>query len=93
MSESTTSESSKNAMSLKSADEELVSHRNWFQALWRSRNGRIGVIIVGIVLIAGILGIFNLTPHGAEDQNPNAVLKGVSFTHLFGTDPRTRRRR
>jgi peptide/nickel transport system permease protein len=86
MSESTTSESSMNAMALKSADEELVSHRNWFQALWRSRNGRIGVIIVGIVLIAGILGIFNLTPHGAEDQDPNAVLKGVSFTHLFGTD-------
>jgi len=67
-------------------EEEVVRHRTWFQALWRSRNGRIGVIIVGLVLVGGILGIFNLTPYPPANQDPGAVLKGVSFGHVFGTD-------
>jgi peptide/nickel transport system permease protein len=67
-------------------EEEVVRHRTWFQALWRSRNGRIGVIIVGLVLVGGILGIFNLTPYPPANQDPGAVLKGVSLGHVFGTD-------
>jgi peptide/nickel transport system permease protein len=67
-------------------EEEVVRHRTWFQALWRSRNGRIGVIIVGLVLVGGILGIFNLTPYPPANQDPGAVLKGISLGHVFGTD-------
>jgi peptide/nickel transport system permease protein len=60
--------------------------RGWMRAVWRSRNGRIGVIIVALVLLGGILGLMNITPYGPDVQNPNDVLKGVSFSHLFGTD-------
>jgi peptide/nickel transport system permease protein len=61
-------------------------HRGWLSAVWRSRNGRIGLIIIGIVLVGAACGLAGLTPYPADLQNPNAVLKGVSFAHLFGTD-------
>jgi peptide/nickel transport system permease protein len=67
-------------------EQEIVRHRTWFQALWRSRNGRIGVVIVGVVLVAGVLGIFNITPYPASAQYNNAVLKGISLAHIMGTD-------
>jgi peptide/nickel transport system permease protein len=66
--------------------EQVVRHRGWIGAVWHSRNGRIGMIIVGIVLVGGILGLANITPYPADAQNPNAVLKGISFAHLMGTD-------
>ena len=52
------------ATSAPDAPEDVVGHRGWFGALWRSRNGRIGVIIVGIVLVAGLLGIWGISPYG-----------------------------
>jgi peptide/nickel transport system permease protein len=66
--------------------EEAVRHRGWVSAVWHSRNGRIGMIIVGLVLIGGILGLASITPYVPDAQNPNAVLKGVSWAHLMGTD-------
>jgi peptide/nickel transport system permease protein len=68
------------------APEEVVGHRGWFGALWRSRNGRIGVIIVGVVLVAGLLGIWGITPYGPDAQDPGMVLKGISLSHPMGTD-------
>lgn len=65
---------------------DVVAHRGWLAALWRSRNGRIGVIIVGLVVLAGLLGIWGVTPDAPDAQNPGAVLKGVSWSHLMGTD-------
>jgi peptide/nickel transport system permease protein len=66
--------------------EDIVGHRGWFGALWRSRNGRIGVVIVGIVLVAGLLGIWGITPDGPDAQDPSMVLKGISLSHPMGTD-------
>jgi peptide/nickel transport system permease protein len=66
--------------------EAVVRHRGWIGAVWHSRNGRIGMIIVGLVLVGGILGLANITPYAADAQNPATVLKGVSFAHLMGTD-------
>lgn len=72
---------------LKLEDLELVTrHRGWVGAVWRSRNGRIGMIVVALVVVAGILGLAGVTPYGPAAQDPNAVLKGVSLSHLFGTD-------
>jgi peptide/nickel transport system permease protein len=72
---------------LKLEDLELVTrHRGWVGAVWRSRNGRIGMIVVALVVVAGILGLAGVTPYGPAAQDPNAVLKGVSHSHLFGTD-------
>jgi peptide/nickel transport system permease protein len=68
-------------------DEETVQRRGgWIRATWRSRNGRVGMIIVALIVIGGICGIVGWTPYPAAAQNPNAVLKGVSWAHLMGTD-------
>jgi peptide/nickel transport system permease protein len=72
---------------LKLEDLELATrHRGWVGAVWRSRNGRIGMLVVALVVVAGILGLAGATPYGPAAQDPNAVLKGVSLSHLFGTD-------
>jgi peptide/nickel transport system permease protein len=71
---------------LSSDDELVVRHGGWLRAIWRSRNGRIGLIIVGLVLIGGICGLASFTPYGPDAQNPNTVLKGISWAHLMGTD-------
>ncbi len=68
-------------------DQELVvRHRGWVGAVWHSRNGRLGMIIVGVILVAGILGLAGLTPYAPAAQYPNAALKGISWAHPMGTD-------
>jgi peptide/nickel transport system permease protein len=64
----------------------VLHHGGWVRAVWRNRNGRIGMIIVGLVLIGGICGLAGFTPYGSDAQNPNTVLKGISWAHLMGTD-------
>jgi peptide/nickel transport system permease protein len=66
--------------------EVVVRRGGWLRAIWRSRNGRIGLIVVILVLLGGICGLAGWTPYGADVQNPNTVLKGVSWAHLMGTD-------
>jgi peptide/nickel transport system permease protein len=44
------------------------------------------MIIVGLVVLGGICGLANFTPYPPDAQNPQTVLKGVSFAHLMGTD-------
>ena len=66
--------------------EEPVRHRSYPAAVWRSRNGRIGAIIVAVVVVASVCGLAGWTPYPADDQNPQAVLKGISWAHLMGTD-------
>jgi peptide/nickel transport system permease protein len=56
------------------------------RALWRSRTGRIGAILVGLVVLGALLAQLGLTPDNPQAQDPNAVLKGISASHLFGTD-------
>lgn len=68
-------------------DGEVVVRRGgWVRAVWRSRNGRVGLIIVILVVLGGICGLAGWTPYGADIQNPQTVLKGVSWSHLMGTD-------
>ena len=68
------------------APDQAVRHRSWFGALWRGANGRAGIVVVSITLFAGVLGILGVTPYAPDAQNPSAVLKGVSLSHLMGTD-------
>jgi peptide/nickel transport system permease protein len=56
------------------------------RALWRSRSGRIGLILVALVVLGALLNVVGLTPHNPQTENPNATLKGISLSHLFGTD-------
>ena len=67
-------------------DEDVVRHRGWFGALWRSGSGRAGVAIVTLTLLAGLAGIWGFTPYAPDGQDPSTVLKGISFAHIMGTD-------
>ncbi len=56
------------------------------RALWGSRNGRIGLVLVTLVVLGALLSTLGLSLHDPQTQDPNAVLKGVSLDHPFGTD-------
>jgi peptide/nickel transport system permease protein len=55
-------------------------------ALWRSRNGRIGLVLVGLVLLGALVNELGLSPHNPQSEDTGAVLKGLSLSHPFGTD-------
>jgi peptide/nickel transport system permease protein len=57
-----------------------------WRALWASRNGRIGLVLVGLVLLGALCDVVGLTPHPPQAQDPSATLQGISAGHLFGTD-------
>ena len=56
------------------------------RALWRSRNGRVGLVLVVIVVAAAIAAAFGATPYNPQYQNPAALLGAPSWSHPFGTD-------
>jgi peptide/nickel transport system permease protein len=56
------------------------------RALWRSRNGRIGLVVVSLLVLGALVSSLGLSLHDPQTQDPNAVLKGVSLDHPFGTD-------
>jgi peptide/nickel transport system permease protein len=65
---------------------ELRSQPGLVRALWQNRNGRIGMLLVGLVVLGALLNRGGLTPHKPQAQDPTASLKGLSLDHLFGTD-------
>ncbi|MEO9174674.1 MAG: ABC transporter permease subunit, partial [Gaiellales bacterium] len=68
------------------ADRLIGSQPGLLRALWQNRNGRIGMLLVGLVVLGALVHRTGLTPHPPQAQDPNAALKGVSLNHLFGTD-------
>jgi peptide/nickel transport system permease protein len=54
--------------------------------VWRDPGGRIGVLIVAIMILLAVLGISHLLPHGPIDQAPKDRLLGPSGRYWFGTD-------
>lgn len=54
--------------------------------VWRDPGGRIGVIIVLVMVLLALLGISHLLPHGPIDQTPADRLQGPSGRYWFGTD-------
>jgi peptide/nickel transport system permease protein len=67
-------------------NELLGSRPGLLRALWQNRNGRIGVLLVGLVVLGALAHRVGLTPYPPQEQNSNAALKGISVHHLFGTD-------
>lgn len=55
-------------------------------ALMRHPSGRIGLVIIGVYLVAAIMGAFGLTPHGALQQFMLDRLKPPSGSYWMGTD-------
>jgi peptide/nickel transport system permease protein len=65
---------------------EATARTGLLRALWRSRNGRIGAILIALVVIGALLNTFGLTPYDPQAQSPDVALEGVSLHHLMGTD-------
>ena len=63
-----------------------AGRRTLVGSLWHNSNGRTGCVLVGLVVLAAIAGAVGVTPYPAQAQDPTAVLKSPSFSHLLGTD-------
>jgi peptide/nickel transport system permease protein len=57
-----------------------------WSALWRSRSGRVGLILVGITLLAALVNLLGLAPYDPSAQDINAQLRAPSAVHIMGTD-------
>jgi peptide/nickel transport system permease protein len=64
----------------------LTVRQGLLRALWRSKNGRIGLVLVGVVVAGAISAALGGTPYDPQFQNASALLQGPSFGHPFGTD-------
>jgi peptide/nickel transport system permease protein len=58
-----------------------VPHR-----LWADRNGRIGIVITGVIVLGGLAGLSGLLPYDTVAQDVAVRLKPPSMSHPFGTD-------
>lgn len=76
------------ALSIATRPEEVAEpeHRGILSVLLHNRNGRVGCVLVAIVVLAGIVAAAGGTPYNPRFQDPTAVLQGISIHHLFGTD-------
>ena len=60
--------------------------RTWFYYYWQSLSGRIGLILLAILILGVLCSLFHILPYGPLSQDPNAIIKGPSWHHIFGTD-------
>lgn len=56
------------------------------RGLWRNRNGRLGLVVVGILLLVALFAAVGLTPSSPRAQNPTDAFTPPSSTYWFGTD-------
>src|SRR5579871_3099701 len=63
-----------------------LSGGGFWSALWRSRSGKIGLILVGITLLGALVSILGLVPYDPQYQDPAANLASPSSSHWLGTD-------
>ena len=63
-----------------------LRRRTLLGALWHSSRGRVGCVLVGIVVACAIAGAIGATPYSPQAQNPLASLKAPSFNYIMGTD-------
>ena len=63
-----------------------LSGGGFWAALWGSRSGKIGVILVGVTLLGALVSILGVTPYDPQAQDPTANLAAPSLDHWLGTD-------
>ncbi len=67
--------------------EELqISREPWLRRLWRNPNGRIGLAIVGVLVLVALASLAGLTPYEPTAQNPADRFAEPSATYWMGTD-------
>lgn len=54
--------------------------------IWADRNGRIGVLVVGALILLAVVGLTGLLPYSPTDQDPAVRMTGPSAAHWLGTD-------
>lgn len=54
--------------------------------LRRTRSGKAGLFLIGLVLLGALLSWVGVSPHPPEAEDLNNSLKGISLNHLMGTD-------
>jgi peptide/nickel transport system permease protein len=64
----------------------IAGRRGVLRRLWDQPSGRAGLIIIGVMVLAGLASLAGLVPDGPNVQNPAVTLHGPSAAHLFGTD-------
>lgn len=57
-----------------------------FARLAGNRNGRVGLILFGVMLLLGVLGAAGLTPFPPTEQHPIDQFQGPGATYWLGTD-------
>jgi peptide/nickel transport system permease protein len=60
--------------------------REVLRGVVRDRNGRIGLAITGLLVVAALAATFGLTPQNPLVQHPDHLLESPSATYWFGTD-------
>jgi peptide/nickel transport system permease protein len=55
--------------------------------IWRGRNGRIGLVVMALLIAVAVLGALGWLPHDPIEQHPALRLQGPSGSYWFGTDP------
>ena len=60
--------------------------RTSLRRLWRNRNGKVGLVIVGFLAVASLLALVGLTPADPIAQEPSIRFAPPSLDHWLGTD-------
>jgi peptide/nickel transport system permease protein len=63
-----------------------LARKGLLKALWHSRNGRVGLVLVGVIVAAAVAAAFGGTPYNPQFQDASALLQAPSWAHPFGTD-------
>ncbi len=64
----------------------VVGQAGLVRRVWRDRNGAIGLVVTGLLVVIALLGVTGLLPHDPIAQFPSDRLQGPSGTYWFGTD-------
>jgi peptide/nickel transport system permease protein len=67
----------------------LAAHgglRDVLRGVVHDRNGRIGLVITGVLVVTALAATFGLTPQNPLAQHPDHLLESPSGTYWFGTD-------
>jgi peptide/nickel transport system permease protein len=54
--------------------------------IWHDTNGRIGIVVLAVMILLAVLGVSGLWPHDPIAQNPPQRLRPPSGEYWFGTD-------
>lgn len=67
-------------------DRPAPARRGVGRRLWADRNGRIGLVVTGVIVLGGLAGLLGLLPYDTVAQDVAVRLRPPSPAHLFGTD-------